>query len=275
MFGVITVQRQYGTSVFTDSIGVFVEDVLLEMYVASLPPAGVAGCALKDRKKVQSETIRKERNDSKWRIEPNVSATMNDDEPWREREQEERPLPRSTYCVSRIGRTRIPIETRGARGYMCDVSTSMCSSVFRRVARSETDVEWCRVSMCVPRERVCARGRPFAGAPRYRTRCRAQTTNRRHSPRPFPRTWTRVHGNGTRTVVDSDGDFARSAAHRSGGKRRRKSKAKRRDLLVVRERSCMRVCNRVKYVCTIMYMCMRGRGGDLPDVLGQSAIISG
>lgn len=64
---------------------------------------------------------------------------------------------RRVLCVSRIGRTRIPIETRRARGYMCDVSASMCSSVFRRVARSETDGERDAGYPCVFRERACAR----------------------------------------------------------------------------------------------------------------------
>lgn len=188
-----------------------------------------------------------------------MSATTNDDEPRREREREKRPSPRPTYCVSRIGRTRIPIETRGARGYMCDVSTSVCSSVFRRAARSEADEERCRLSMCVLEARVCARGRPFAGAPRYRTRCRARPIGRRHSPQPFSR---RIHaftatGRERRrlmaTTILRVSPRVDTAA--SGDK-----KAKRKEgifRLYTSDRAC--VCTSVTYVCTIVHEHARAR----------------
>lgn len=215
---------------------------------------------------VRKETVRSK---SKLRVRTEC-ATTNDDEPRREREREreERPPPRPTYCVSRIGRTRIPIETRGARGYMCDVSTSVCSSVFRRAARSEADGERCRVSMCVPGARVCARGRPFAGAPRYRTRCRARPTGRRHSPQPFPR---RVHPPFTATGRERPliATAILRAPQRTKAAESGDERAKRKEgifRLYANDRAC--VCAMALRMCARSYMCTRGRRGDLPDILG-------
>lgn len=69
---------------------------------------------------------------------------------------------RRVLCVSRIGRARIPIETRGARWlYVRCPDVSVCSSDVRRcAARGGTDGE--RVGVCSRSARVCAQGRLFA-----------------------------------------------------------------------------------------------------------------